>query len=246
MKFGIKIWSVNKEHVKIAKKYFLKKEFDYIELTAIKNSFDKEILSFIKGIPIIIHCDNNNVNFAKEELYEENVTAIKEAQKFADFLNAKYIIIHPGHDGGISNVNKLLSEFKDDRFCIENMPGKTADLRFDNVGRTYDELIKIKINKFCLDISHAIKAAITLDIDIFDNIKEFLKLDPVIFHISDSHLNNEIDEHLDIGDGEYDFKKIFSLINKKEKLITLETPKIYYDSLEKDINNIKKIKEYFN
>ncbi len=246
MKFGIKIWSINKDLIKLAKKHFLKKDFDYIELNAIKNSFDKEILSNIKGITIIINYDNNDVNFAKEELYKENILAIKEAQRFADFLDAKYIIIHPGHDGYVSNVNKLINEINDDRICIENMPGKTFDLKFYCVGRTYEELKKIKLNNYCLDLPHAIKAAITLNIEIFDNIKELLKLNPIIFHICDGNLDNEVDEHLNIGEGEYDFERIAGLIGNRDAWISLETPKIDYKSLDNDLINLKKIREYFD
>ena len=196
MKFGIKIWSTNKGLIKIAKKHFLKKDFDYIELSAIKNTFDKKLLSNIKGIPIIIHCDNDS-NFAKEELYKQNIAVLREAQRFADFFDAKYIILHPGYDGNISNVNKLLSEISDKRFCVENMPGKIIDLTLNCIGRTYEEMKSIEIDNYCLDISHAIKAAITLNIDIFQNIKELLKLNPSIIHISDSNLSNEIDRMID-------------------------------------------------
>jgi len=245
MKFGIKLWSTNKELIKIAKKHFLKGDFDYIELSAIKNTFDKELLSHLKGIPTIIHCDNNQINFADERFYEENITAIKEAQKFVDFLNSRHIIIHPGYDGNIRNTNQLLKEINDQRICVENMPGRGIDFEVC-LGRTAEELKKIKSRNYCLDIAHAINASITLGIDMFDNLKSFLKLDPIIFHLSDGNLNNDVDEHLNIGEGEYDFRRIIDLIrNKKGKLTSVETPKTNYNSLEEDINNIKRIKKYF-
>lgn len=246
MMFGIKLWSINKKLIKIAKSHFLKKDFDYIEMGAVKNSFNEKILDYIKEIPVIIHCDNDNVNFAKRELHEENITAIRESQKFADFFSAPYIIAHPGFDGDIANANKLLKEVNDERICIENMPGKTYDLKFNCIGRTYDELKEINTKNYCLDFSHAIKSAKTLNKNIFENIKELLKLDPIIFHINDGRINNEIDEHLNIGEGNFDFKKIVSMIRGREGFASLETPKIRYTNLDNDINNINKIKRYFS
>lgn len=245
MKFGIKIWSTNKGLIEIARSHFLRGEIDFIELSAKMGSFDEKIISLIKGIPSIIHCDNTNINFAKKEFYEGNVAAIKEAQKFADFLDAEYIIIHPGYDGDIANVNSLLDESKDKRFCIENMPGITFDTKLPCMGRTYEELKKIKVNNYCLDFNHAIKAAITLGIDPFENIKGLLKFGPILFHVCDGRLDNDYDEHLDIGRGKYDFRRIVDLISEKEGFMSLETPKTDFSSLSNDLINIRKIKRYF-
>ena len=68
-----------------------------------------------------------------------------------------------------------------------------------------------------------------------------------MFHICDGNLNNEIDEHLNISEGQYDFKKILELIkehdqNNINKPISPETPK--HISLDNDINNINKIKKF--
>jgi len=246
MKFGIKIWSTNNKLIECAKSEFSKNSFDFIELSAITNSFNKSILSNLQGIPTVIHCDNNNVSFANKKLYQENVEATRESQKFADFLDSKYIILHPGHNGTIENVNDFLSSFNDDRFCIENMPGKTVDLKYYNVGRTYEEIKKINIHRYCLDLSHAVKSAITLNLDVFENIRNLLKLNPEIFHISDGVTDNEVDEHLNIGEGNYNIGKIIDLIGRdNDKYITLETPKENYDDLDVDILNVKRLKEFF-
>lgn len=245
MKFGIKIWSTNESLIKKARSHFLKGDFDFIEISAIKGSFNEKVLSLIEGVPAIIHCDNEGVNLAKKEFHGKNILAIRESQKFADFLNAKLIIVHPGHEGEISSVNKVLDEINDERICIENLPGKTYDLKFRCMGSTCEELRQIHFRHFCLDISHAIKSAITLSKEPYSLIKEMLKLKPEVLHVSDSRLDNEVDEHLNIGEGEYDFRKIFGLIKGSNSLVTLETPKPDFSSLDCDIANINRLKTVF-
>ena len=245
MKFGIKLWSTNDKLIPLCKEHFSKGDFDYVEISAIIGTFDEKLLSYLKGIPIVVHCDNNDVNFA-DASNKNNVIAIKEAIKFAEFLDAEYIIIHPGYDGSMENVNKLLREFNDDRFCIENMPGRNIWFKTECIGRTYEELKQSNVKKYCIDFSHAIKAATTLNMDMFQVIKDLLKFEPILFHVCDGHLDSELDEHLAIGDGNFDFRKISELIGKRDAMMSVETPKSDYESLEDDVANVKKAKEYFS
>lgn len=246
MKLGIKIWSTNEKLISLANEEYKKNTFDYIEISSIVGTYNKEILSKLKGIPTIVHIDNKNVNLSKKEEYETNILAIKEAQKFADFLGSKYIIIHPCHDGTYDDLNWILEKVNDNRFVIENMPGINIFTGEKNLGRTIEELKKIKFNHFCLDIAHAIKTSITLSLNYNEIIKDLFTLKPKIIHISDGKLDNEIDNHLSIGDGDFDFKLLFELIKEKDVMITLETPKTNYESLKEDIKNIKKAKELLN
>ena len=87
MKFGVKFWSTNKELLKLAKAAYDEGKFDHLELSAIKGTFNEELLSCLKGIPVVIHCDNTNVDFSDPSLLEENKAALQEAIKFADFLD---------------------------------------------------------------------------------------------------------------------------------------------------------------
>jgi len=197
MKFGIKLWSINTALFDSAIREFNNKKFDYIEIKAITGTFNKKLLSKLKKIPTIVHIDNK-VNFAQKSFLKRNLEAIKAAQKFADYLGSKYIIVHPGHNGKINQVNKTLRVINDNRICVENMPGKTFDLKYRCVGRNFQELKQIKTKNYCLDFAHAVKAAITLKKDIKGFIKKLLKLNPVIFHISDG-LMDEVDKHLSLG-----------------------------------------------
>ena len=67
-------------------------------------------------------------------------------------------------------------------------------------------------------------------------------LKPDVFHISDAFLNHEKDEHLHVGDGEFDFRKIFSICNAPH--ITIETNKDSKVSLSDFEKDVRLLKEY--
>ena len=68
-----------------------------------------------------------------------------------------------------------------------------------------------------------------------------MKLRPKIFHISDGKLNNEKDNHLNIGEGDYDFKFLMRCVKGNEsKHMTLETPR-NSDSFVGDLKNLDKL-----
>ena len=77
-------------------------------------------------------------------------------------------------------------------------------------------------------------------------INELLKLKPDMFHISDCDLKNEIDEHLNIGDGELDFGFLNKCVLKSDsRYVTLETPRKNIDSLDEDLKNIGNLRKLF-
>jgi deoxyribonuclease-4 len=88
------------------------------------------------------------------------------------------------------------------------------------------------------------KAAVSLGRPYKEFIEEFLKLKPKMFHISDGKLDNEKDEHLNIGEGDYDFEFLMSCVKKNNlTYITLETPRLNQETLEEDIRNINALKK---
>jgi len=117
------------------------------------------------------------------------------------------------------------------------------------LGFTPEQIKELTGNRFgfCLDLNHAIKAAVSLKKDYKKYIKEFLKLKPAMFHISDGNLDQEKDEHLDIGKGEYDFKFLINCVKENEsKYLTLETPKDNLNSCKQDLENLKKLKSFLS
>ena len=87
---------------------------------------------------------------------------------------------------------------------------------------------------FCLDLNHAAKAAISMNVDYKQFIPKMIELNPVMFHISDGMLNNGLDEHLTIGEGEYDMKFLSDKIGIQQ--VTFETPR--KSGLNDDLTNL--------
>jgi len=243
IKFGLKLWSINPNLIKEAKKLIKNRIFDYIELMVIP---DTQISPYQKvKVPYIIHITSERwgVNIADKKKDVFNLKAINKCIQWTDKLNAKYLILHPGF-GEIEVARKFLERINDKRILIENMP-KIGLNDEKMIGYTPEQIKKLIRDKFsfCLDLNHAIKSAISLKKDYKEYIKDFLKLSPKMFHISDGTLKNEKDEHLSIGRGEYDSAFLAGCIQKNNiQYITLETPKVNLRSLNEDIENLKKLK----
>ena len=150
------------------------------------------------------------------------------------------MILHPGF-GNIEHAVEFLQEINDERILIENMP--MIGLGDENlIGHNPDQIKMLIDNKFgfCLDLNHAVKAAISQNMPYQQLIDQFIKLGPKVLHIADGMLDQEKDEHLDIGKGEYDFKFLMnSVLKSRAKYLTLETPKTSPNS---DLENLDKLK----
>jgi len=240
--FGLKLWSINRDIIGKAIEIIEDDIFHYIELTPIPNT---EITPFLESnLPYIIHIttERYGVNIADTKKKQFNVRAIQNCIEWADKLDAQYLILHPGF-GMIESTIDFLSDSNDRRFLIENMP-KVGLNGERMIGYTPEQMKKLIANKFglCLDLNHAIKAAVSLRKSYKEFIEEFLKLDPTLFHVSDGKLNNEKDEHLDIDAGDYDFEFLMSCVNEaKSKCMTLETPRTNLNSLNEDFKNLERL-----
>ena len=244
IKIGLKIWSTNSGLLEKAKELVGRYIFQYIELTPIPST---EITPFLEyNLPYIIHIttERYGVNIADKKKKQFNLRAVNNCIEWADKLNAKYLILHPGF-GSIDNTMDFLSDIDDRRFLIENMP--KVGLNGENmIGYTPEQIKKLIANKFglCLDLNHAIKAAVSLRKPYKEFIEGFLMLKPRMFHISDGKLNNEKDEHLGIGEGDYDFAFLMSCVKMSEfKHVTLETPRNNLNSLGEDLKNLERLEE---
>ena len=247
-KFGLKLWSINKNYVEEAIRLYEQGLYDYIELFAVPNSYQDfvEVWKSLK-VPYVIHAAHSakGLNLAKKEMFPENLILANEAKKFADELNAQTIIFHPGVDGRIEETANQLNKIYDSRIVIENKPYYGI---YDNLicnGSLPEEIEFIIKNTnvgFCLDIGHAIYAANAKKIDQVNFIKDFLKLKPKMFHLSDGDWNGVYDLHKHLGTGNFDFLKIFSIL-PDHVIISIETEKSFKDSLrdfEEDIIFLRK------
>jgi endonuclease IV len=246
IEFGLKLWSINYHQLGEAVKLIEKDMFQYIELMPVPST---DIFPFLEiDVPYSIHVttDRYGVNIADRNKKESNLEMLGLCTEWADKLEARYLILHPGY-GSIDDTMDFLKKLGDKRILIENMP-KIGINNEKMVGYTVEQVSKLMNNRFglCLDFGHAIKAAVSLNEDYEKCIREFLRLNPRMFHVSDGKLNNAKDEHLRIGEGDYDFEFLMSYIKKSEsKYVTLETPKSL-DSLDEDSKNLEKLMLWIN
>jgi deoxyribonuclease-4 len=242
VKFGLKLWSINTNLIDQAVHLIDEKIFDYIELMVIP---DSEIKPFLIDVPYIIHIPHEKfgVNIGDPAAKEYTLQMINESITWADRLNAKHLILHAGH-GSMQHATDLLRELSDSRLLIENMPkvGLDGEAMIGYSPEQIEELLGNSDMGLCLDFGHAVKAAVSLGVDYKEYVQDFSVFDPKMFHISDGTLDNEKDEHLNIGDGDYDFGFLMNSVNRSEfKYVTLETPRTKLGSFEDDLKNLGKL-----
>lgn len=242
-KNGLKLWSINRNYIKSAIKIYEKNLFYYIELFAVPDS-----IQYIKywvniDIPFVIHAPHfgNGLNFSKKELFDSNMRMVKETLLWADRLKSEYIIFHPGVDGDIYETIREINYINDSRILIENKPYLGKGNNLVCVGNSVQE-IKLIIEEckigFCFDIGHSICAANSYKIDPIDNIKNFIRLNPKIYHLTDGYYESVYDEHLHFKEGNYPLKKIVKLI-PTGAMVTNEAKKRYKNGLSDFVKDIK-------
>ena len=223
--------------------------FQYIELFTLTGTFG-DTISYWKqfNIPFGIHAPHSaaGLNLANAANRKQNEPKIAESVKFADTLNAKYIIFHSGTNGKPEEVINQLKPFADERFLIENKPIRGLD-GSTCVGSVYDDLKLIieEIGKgtgFCLDFGHAICVARTLKRDPFEFIKELAQLNPRVYHLTDGDYSSELDSHLHYGDGTFPLKQLLFFVPDKS-MLTNEAKRNNLEDFRKDFEFIKKIRD---
>jgi deoxyribonuclease IV len=250
-KYGLKLWSDNKNYINQAERLYKKKIYDYIELYIVPDTYDKYIKIWHKlGIPFIIHCTHfmHGFNLAEENKRKRNMEIFSEVRAFCDKLNGKYIILHPGVEGRPKETIRQINLLKDKRLLLENKP--YISLYGDQCRGSICEELKEIINSckigFCLDISHAFNAAFHIKADRYKYVKRMLNLKPSVIHISDGIKGGIHDKHLNIGEGDFDFNKIKKIINfSGARWLTIETRKKRSD-LEDFVEDTEKIKNLIN
>lgn len=242
LNFGLKMWSSNAELIGEAEILIVNRIFQYVELTPIPGT---NITPFLKrNIPYIIHIptERQGLNIADRSNMAFNLSLINFAIDWADQLQAQYLILHPGF-GKIENALGFLEEIHDRRILIENMP-RVGLNNEKMIGYSKDQIILLQKNGkfgFCFDLNHAIKASISQNIDYRIFIDDFMGLVPQMFHVSDGRMDYEKDEHLHLGEGDYDLKYLREVIRgntQKNRYVTFEIPHNDH-SLEKFTKNLE-------
>ena len=204
--------------------------FQYIELYMVPATYDETSAVWKSlGIPMIIHAPHSldGVNLADYRLRKSNQEVYEEVKRFSDRISASIIIVHGGCDGALEEVIDQLRLINDARIWIENKPLKGLNGEVclgcspEELKRIFDEEV---VTGSVLDFGHAVCAAQSFGLDHLEMIDRFMKFNPMLFHVSDGDRNSEKDVHLNLGKGDLNIKKFFSVIPDKG-MVTLETPR---------------------
>jgi sugar phosphate isomerase/epimerase/SAM-dependent methyltransferase len=231
-KFGLKLWSTNTDHYfEEAQRLYAAGVCSYVEIYVIPNTLETLDKWKTLGVPINLHCPHflHGFNLAKRKKEEFNRAIYDQVKRFADELNSEYIVFHGGIGGNIGETARQLKAFREPRALIENKPHKPRP-EINGIqcrGSTVEEIKYILAEVgcgFCLDIGHAICSANSQKLDRWKYLEEFNKLTPKVYHLTDNFDDQESDQHLHIGEGNFDMKRILSFI-KRDSRITVETKK---------------------
>ncbi|HII72300.1 TPA: TIM barrel protein [Candidatus Woesearchaeota archaeon] len=180
------------------------------------------------GLPFVVHNMHGRwgVNFADPDKVRKNTASLNHSIAVADELGAKKIIVHPGrfsHDlCSEEQVVDFLSDFKDKRILIENMPYSsegTIHIGYSFEGMRY--LLKNTKRRMLLDFAHGSESAAWRGERPLPFIKRLMTLRPAHFHMSDTRLKTIRDMHLHLREGTLPLKEYRNLL-PKNAWITLE------------------------
>lgn len=254
MKLGLKLWSNNtNNYLQEAERLYNQEIYDYIELYVVPDTLET-IKKWQKlNIPFTLHAPHfvHGANLSDKTKEKNNIEIYKQVNEFFNELKAGYIVVHSGIEGTIEEtirqLKNIISHYSllTTHYLIENKP-YIAPLKRDLIcrGATLEEIKKVIEEVgcgFCLDIGHVICTANSLKIEPYTYLKQFNDLNPTCYHLSDNFIDNEIDGHMHLGKGNYDFKKIFDIINLN-KNIAIETNKISKIALDDFVEDVKFIK----
>lgn len=247
--FGLKLWSLNKDYIQDAVRLFERGIYEYIELYVVPDSYQAMIDAW-KALPIpyVIHAPHSGhgMNLAKRAALEANMTMAREAQRFADALQAEKIIFHPGVSGEIHETVFQLRQIHDARILLENKPYFSVYDESICVGHSPEEIayaMRETEGGFCLDIGHAVCAANAKGIEPFALLEVFMRLKPNMYHLSDGDWHGVMDCHWHLGSGTFPLQQIVWNIPCHTP-ITIETEKNSDEQLGDFISDVEYVKQY--
>ncbi len=246
---GLKLWSTNIQYTNQIINLYDSGTFDYIELFTVPKTYKDTISVWQKfSIPFVIHAPHTSfgMNFSLIKLREQNKPLIQEALDFADILSADSIIFHPGVNGSLKETIRQISLINDNRICIENKPywGINNELC---IGSSPEEISMIMVQaktSFCLDIGHAICAANAKKQNPIIAIRQFLALNPVLFHLSDGNYAGIYDQHEHFSTGNFPLPDIIRMLPGNAR-ITIETKKESSEHLNDFIQDSRYLKNLY-
>ncbi len=229
LKVGLKLWSTNialAEHVRQA---FSRGEIDFLELYVVPGTVPG-CGAYWHGLggPVVLHAPHfgHGFNLADPLLRSENRNFFYESQMFADRLKSSHIVVHGGNGGCLEEAIDQLRGLNEPRVALENKPLRGINGK-ECIGYSVAQIRQImrccNLNKFILDLNHAVHAARSLQAEPLEFLGTFFGLNPIGYHLADGDPGSETDAHMDLGQGQMPLLKMVSLL-EDGAAVTLETP----------------------
>lgn len=245
-RYGLKLWSINRNYVDEAVRLYNEGVYSFIELFVVPGTYnDYARLWMAVDIPFVLHAPHfdKGVNLASRKNQKTNLLHAAETMRFADALQADTIIFHPGIEGDVRETVDQLHLINDPRIIVENKPyfGLNDVIC---VGSSPEDLEFITANAdvgFCLDIGHAICAANARNVDPMEYLTNFLALTPRMHHLTDGKFDSIYDRHDHFGAGDYNIPNIVRLL-PHGSVITVETDKDSTEHLDDFVADISYLK----
>lgn len=241
IRYGLKLWTKNRDWFEEAKVRYQEGAFDFIELYFHPDApLDEEALRPLAGIPVGVHAPHALDEFV---FGEKELELWRKTKAFVDEVQAPTVVLHPGYADTIPDFaafERELAKIDDPRILIETMPGKDVKGRVE-FGADLETWKRIRAKKpMCLDFEKAIKAALWQKQEWKPYIAEAMQaLAPEYFHISGCDLSHEFDQHTDLWESEVDWafvKRALEAVPGDARLV-FETPKNGKD-LSNDLDNM--------
>ena len=225
--FGLKIWATDIDLLEQAATLMKDGTFQFVEVAVVPGTPIEPFKSY--PMPYVIHCpsDRFGFNIADPARFKANERMLDEAIDWTSTLGSNIIVLHPGH-GRLRHAIDFLRDIDCPGITIENMP--CAGLNGEHmIGYDKEQLVQLLDGRFgfCLDFTHAAKAAASLGRGYDEFLVGLTTLKPSLYHLSGYHPGAGADEHLDIDAGGHDLVFLHELIknNKVVPSITFETPR---------------------
>lgn len=245
---GLKLWSFNTgacQHE--ARRLYDAGVFDYLELYVVPGTVDALPGWKTLGIPCVIHAAHfkHGFNLAKADCAVANRRIYDEMRRFADEMEARYIIFHGGTFGCIEETARQLAALNEPRALIENKPcitrneGKILKCRGASVEEIRHVLQEVGCG-FCLDIPHALCAANYMQLEQMCMLHQMNAMQPAMYHLADMmDASLHIDDHTQLGKGVLDMRQFIPSILAPGAMLTIETTRTRPDALEEFVREVE-------
>jgi sugar phosphate isomerase/epimerase len=215
----------------------------------------------------VVHGPHAGHGVRFHDLTKEGSNAFKESIELASALNAKYVITHIGGAQPDKNIEKaytraienvltikdfanqhgvgLLMEnlIYNETYVVEIGLEKTPDKNFCALPQDVARVLKDVKCGFIMDFAHAIITSKNVGMDPKKILQELSDLKPVMFHVCDGHYGMEVDEHLNLGRGNYDLPFFFNIIGDRDVTLEISSDKLpVFDDFKESVEYLKNLK----